>query len=110
MLEKIEEIRDTLLKYLEVRVELVKTETQEKVEEAVVQGVYLVVLLLLGSLVGLFLLLILAELLNEWLESRYLGYLAVLGILLVKIVLWILARKFIQNLIRRLLHRFFNHA
>lgn len=110
MIEKIEEIRQTLLKYLETRVELVKTETQEKVENATVQLMYLMVLLLLGSLALLFLLLMLAELLNEWVESRYLGFVIVLGILLIKTALWILLRKPIQSIIRRLLYEAFKRA
>jgi sensor domain CHASE-containing protein len=110
MLGKIEEIRQTLLKYLEIRVELVKTETQEKVENATVKGSYLMVLMLLGSLAMMFLLLILAVFLNDWLESHYLGFVIIFGLLVFKIIIWIWARRVIQNLIRKLLHRFFNHA
>lgn len=107
MFEKIEEIRDYLYKYLEIRVDLLKTETQERVENIVVQLIYLVVLLLLASMTGIFVFIMLAVLINEWLESRYVGFAIVFGLLMVLTVIWLKADNWMHHLVRRLLFHIF---
>lgn len=108
MLEKLEEIRATLYKYLEVRIDLVKTETQEKAENAAVQLIYVVVLMLLASLAFIFLFIMLAIFLNELLDSRYWGFVIVFGVLVVMTFLWVKSTKNVQQFIRKLLFRVFN--
>lgn len=107
MIEKIEEIRDYLYKYLEARLDLFKTEAQEQIENIVVQIIYLVVLLLLVSLTGIFVFIMLAVLLNEWLDSRYWGFAIVFGLLLIKTIVWIRAGGWVNNIVRRLLYHIF---
>jgi ABC-type multidrug transport system permease subunit len=108
VLEKLEEIRATLYKYLEVRIDLVKTETQEKAENAAVQLIYVVVLMLLASLAFIFLFIMLAIFLNELLDSRYWGFVIVFGVLVVMTFLWVKSTKNVQQFIRKLLFRVFN--
>lgn len=107
MLEKIEEIRDYLFKYLETRVDLLKTEAQESLENIVIQIIYLVVLLLLASMTGIFVFMMIAVLLNEWLESRYAGFAIVFGALLVLTGFWIKADGWVHYTVRRLLYQIF---
>jgi uncharacterized membrane protein YqjE len=107
MLEKIEEIRRYLYKYLETRVDLLKTEVQESLENIVIQIIYLVVLLLLASMTGIFAFMMLAVLLNEWLESRYAGFAIVFGVLLVLTGFWIKTGGWLHRIARRLLYQIF---
>lgn len=107
MLEKIEEIRDYLFKYLETRIDLLKTEAQESLENIVIQIIYLVVLLLLASMTGIFVFMMIAVLLNEWLESRYLGFTIVFGSLLILTGFWIKADGWVHYTVRRLLYQIF---
>ena len=107
MLEKIEEIRHYLQKYLETRLDLLKTEVQESLENIVIQIIYLVVLLLLASMTGIFAFMMLAVLLNEWLESRYAGFAIVFGVLLVLTGFWIKTGEWVHRIFRRLLYHIF---
>ena len=107
MLGKIEEIRDYLFKYLEARVDLLKTEAQESLENIVIQIIYLVVLLLLASMTGIFVFMMIAVLLNEWLESRYAGFAIVFGVLLVLTGFWVKAGGWVHHIVRRLLFQVF---
>lgn len=107
MFEKIEEIRDYLYKYLETRLDLLKTEAQEQLENIVIQIIYLVVLLLLASMTGIFVFMMIAVLLNEWLESRYLGFAIVFGSLLILTGFWIKADSWVHKVVRRLLYHIF---
>jgi Putative Actinobacterial Holin-X, holin superfamily III len=107
MFEKIEEVRNYLFKYLETRLDLIKTETQERLENIVIQLIYLVVLLLLGSLTSIFLFIMLAVGINEWLDSRYAGFLIVFGLLFVATFFWANAGEKVQQWVRQLLFRVF---
>lgn len=107
MFEKIEEVRNYLFKYLETRLDLIKTETQERIENIVIQLIYLFVLLLLASLTGIFLFIMLAVGINEWLDSRYAGFLIVFGILFATTFFWAKAGEKVQQWVRQLLFRVF---
>ena len=108
MFEKIEEVRNYLYKYIETRLDLLKTETQEHVENIVIQLIYLVVLLILASLTGIFLFIILAVGINEWLDSRYAGFAIVFGLLFLVTFFWVKAGGWVQKSVRRMLHWVFN--
>ncbi len=109
MFEKIEELRHYLYKYIETRVELLKTETQEHIENIIIKLVYLVVMLILGSLTGIFVFITLAVGINEWLDSRYWGFVIVFGLLLLTTLLWVNAGKAVQQMVRKMLHWVFKH-
>ncbi len=105
MFKQLEEIRDTLYKYIEVRTELFKAESQEKLENVAVQVVYLVVIICLGFGVALFVLTLIASLLNHWLESRYLGFLIMLILFLLLLALGLLKQNLIKTVIKNILYK-----
>lgn len=100
MLERIEEIRENIFRYLEARIELFTLEMRGKLEEGVVVGIHGIVLALLGTMTTLFLFILLAAYLNELLESRYLGFLIVAGFFLLLSIIWIGAKDFFKSKIR----------
>ena len=100
MLERLEEIRENIFRYLEARIELFTLESRGKLEEGVVVGIHGIVLALLGTMTTIFLFSLLAAYLNEVLESRYLGFLIVAGFFLLLSILWIGAKDFFKSKIR----------
>jgi|GEM_PF-559612 len=101
MLEKIEEIRESIFKYLEARIELFKLETRSKVEEGVVQGIHGIVLGFLATITTIFLFSLLAAWLNHLLDSRYMGFLIVAGFFLVLTIAWYAGKDFFLGMIRK---------
>ena len=101
MLERIEEIRENIFRYLEARIELFTLETRGKLEEGVVVGVHGIVLALLGMMTTIFLFSLLAAYLNEVLNSRYLGFLIVAGFFLLLTLVWLAAKDFFKAKIPR---------
>lgn len=100
MLERLEEIRENIFRYLEARIELFTLETRGKVEEGVVVGIHGIVLALLGTMTTIFLFSLLAAYLNEVTNSRYLGFLIVAGFFLLLTVIWLAAKDFVKSKIR----------
>ena len=100
MLERLEEIRENIFRYLEARIELFTLETRGKLEEGVVVGVHGVVLALLGTMTTIFIFSLLAAYLNEVTNSRYVGFLIVAGFFLILTVTWIAAKEFFKSKIR----------
>ncbi len=100
MLEKLEEVRENIFRYLEARIELFTLETRGKVEEGVVRAVHGVILGFLVTITLIFLLSLLAAFLNEVLESRYLGFLIVAGFFLILTIVWIVAKDSFLGMIR----------
>jgi pilus assembly protein TadC len=104
MFKQLEEIKNTLYKYVEVRTELFKTESQEKIENVAVQVIYLTVIICLSFGVVLFVLILLASLLNQWLESWYIGFLAMLLIFMLLLAFGLLQKNTLKNAIKRLFY------
>ncbi len=100
MLERLEEIRENIFRYLEARIELFTLETRGKLEEGVVVGVHGIVLALLGTMTTIFVFSLLAAYLNEVTESRYMGFLIVAGFFLLLTIVWIAAKEFFKSKIR----------
>ncbi|GAB3899745.1 phage holin family protein [Spirosoma agri] len=100
MLERLEEVRENIFRYLEARIELFTLETRSKVEEGVVVGIHGVVLALLGTMTLIFLFSLLAAYLNEVTDSRYLGFLIVAVFFLVLTIIWATASNFVKSKIR----------
>ena len=100
MLERLEEIRENIFRYLEARIELFTLETRGKLEEGVVVGVHGIVLALLGTMTTIFIFSLLAAYLNEVTNSRYVGFLIVAGFFLILTVTWIAAKEFFKSKIR----------
>ena len=106
MLSQLEEIKDTLFKYFETRIDLFKIETRDKIERAVVMGLYGAILLCIALTVLILLVILLGTFLNKWLDSDYLGFLILLGVFVLKLVIWIVFREKLIKFIRGILVRF----
>lgn len=100
MLERLDEIRENIFRYLEARIELFTLETRGKLEEGVVVGVHGIVLALLGTMTTIFIFSLLAAYLNELTDSRYVGFLIVAGFFLILTVIWMAAKDFFKSKIR----------
>ena len=100
MLERLDEIRENIFRYLEARIELFTLETRGKLEEGVVVGIHGVVLGLLATMTTIFVFSLLAAYLNELTDSRYVGFLIVAGFFLILTVIWIAAKDFFKSKIR----------
>ncbi|MCF0049197.1 phage holin family protein [Dyadobacter sp. LJ53] len=106
MLSQLEEIKDTLFKYFETRIDLFKIETRDKIERAVVMALYGAILLCIALTVLILLVILLGTFLNKWLDSDYLGYLILLGVFVLKLVIWIVFRDKLIEFIRGIIVRF----
>ncbi|GAB3540083.1 phage holin family protein [Spirosoma fluminis] len=100
MLERLEEIRENIFRYLEARIELFTLETRGKVEEGVVVGIHGIVLALLATMTTIFVFSLLAAYLNEVTDSRYLGFLIVASFFLVMTLIWVAGKDFFKSKIR----------
>ena len=72
---------DNLYKYVQTNIEIAKVEVQEKIEDTVKKVALIAVLAITGTLFLIFVLITLSLFLNKVLESQYLGFLIVTGIL-----------------------------
>jgi Putative Actinobacterial Holin-X, holin superfamily III len=106
MLSQLEEIKDTLFKYFETRIDLFKIETRDKIERAVVIGIYAAILLCLGLTILILLVILLGTFLNKWLHSDYLGFVILLGVFIIKLAITIIWRETWIRLIRKIIVRF----
>lgn len=106
MLSQLEDIKDTLFKYFETRIDLFKIETRDKIERAVVMGIYGGVLLCLGLTILILLIILLGTFLNKWLNSDYLGYVILLGVFVIMLVTAIVWKEKWIGMIRKIIVRF----
>ncbi len=101
MLSQLEEIKETLFKYFETRIDLFKIETRDKIERAVVMAVYATVLLCLALTILILVVILLGTFLNKWLDSDYLGYLILLGVFVLKLTICIALKEKLIRFIRK---------
>ena len=106
MLSQLEEIKDTLFKYFETRIDLFKIETRDKIERAVVIGIYAAILLCLRITILILLVILLGTFLNKWLHSDYLGFVILLGVFIIKLAITIIWKETWITLIRKIIVRF----
>ncbi|SKC13772.1 phage holin family protein [Dyadobacter psychrophilus] len=106
MISQLEEIKDTLFRYFETRIDLFKIETRDKIERAVVMALYGAILLCIALTVLILMVILLGTFLNKWLDSDYLGYLILLGVFVLKLVIWIVFREKLIQFIRGIIVRF----
>ncbi|GGC07036.1 phage holin family protein [Dyadobacter sediminis] len=108
MLSQLEEIKDTLFKYFETRIDLFKIETRDKIERAVVMAVYAAILLCIGLTVLILVIILLGTFLNKWLDSDYLGYVILLAFFALLLTICIVLKEkiieFIRGIIVRIMH------
>ncbi|GAB3912105.1 hypothetical protein GCM10028803_54830 [Larkinella knui] len=110
MLEKIEEIRESIFKYLEARIELFKLETRNQVENIALNAVHGIVLGFLITITTIFLFSLLAAYLNEVLDSRYLGFLIVAGFFLLLTLIWAFAKGPVEGMLRKMTYNMLKSA
>ena len=105
MLERLEEIRENIFRYIEARIELFTLETRGKVEEGAITAVHGVILGFLATITTIFLFSLLAAYLNEVTDSRYLGFLIVAGFFLLLTVIWAVSKPSMINIIRKIAYK-----
>jgi uncharacterized membrane protein YqjE len=103
MFRQLEEIRATLLRYLEARIELFQLEQRDRIEQLILKLIYLSVGVFLLFIVGILVIILIAVGLNVWLDSQYAGYLIVLGLFMILALVWFLFRPRWLSILRALL-------
>ena len=105
MFDRLNDIRETLLKYVEARIELLRVDLQGRFEDVIVLLVYFVLLATAATAGLIFLFALLAVAINHWLGSSYLGWLAVFLLFALPFAGLLLFKNFFLRLIRRVLSR-----
>lgn len=109
MFRQIEEIRESLLNYLEARIELLQIEVRERIESVVLTALYFFIGAFLVFITLLFALILLSVGLNIWLDSRYAGYVIILSLFLILSLVWFLFRlqwlTALRSLLTRMAHK-----
>lgn len=106
MISQLEEIKDTLFKYFETRIDLFKIEIRDKVERTVVTALYGGVLVCIALVILILLVILLGTFLNKWLDSDYLGYVILLGFFVLQLVLWLVFKEKLISAIRKFIVKF----
>jgi len=106
MISQLEEIKDTLFKYFETRIDLFKIEVRDKIERAVIMAIYAATLLCIGLTVLILIVILLGTFLNKWLNSDYLGFVILLGFFALILTLCIVFREKFIRFIRKFIVRF----
>ncbi len=106
MLSQLEEIKDTLFRYFETRIDLFKIETRDRIERAVIMAVYGALTLSLFLVIVILGVVLLGTFLNKWLHSDYLGYVILLAVFLLKMIFWLVFKEKWVEIIRSLIIRF----
>lgn len=107
MLNQFEELRDTLYKFIETRIDLLEVETRGYIERIILKLVYVALVLIATLVVVIFLLLLLAIYLNTLLESTYAGHLIIAVFFAVVLAVLLIMRKPSTRLIRWILEKAF---
>jgi predicted PurR-regulated permease PerM len=105
MLERLEEIRENIFRYIEARIELFTLETRGKIEDGAVTAVHGVILGFLATITTIFLFSLLAAWLNEVTDSRYIGFLIVAVFFLILTIIWAISKPSMINLIRKMAYK-----
>lgn len=105
MLERLEEIRENIFRYLEARIELFTLETRGKIEEGAVTATHGIILGFLATITTIFLFSLLAAYLNEVTDSRYLGFLIVAGFFLILTIVWAVSKASMVNVLRKIAYK-----
>lgn len=78
----LDQLRENITALIEAKIALTKIEFQEKLEEIIAQAIFALVKISILLTVLLLLSVLFGSLLNYWLDSRWLGYLVLIGIYL----------------------------
>jgi len=105
MLNQLEELRNTLFRYVETRADLVEVEIRGYIERIILKLVYVSVIIFTSLIVSVFLLILLAIYLNTLLESHFAGYLIVAGFFAIILILLISLKKSFLSTLRWVLEK-----
>jgi len=100
---KVKNLFDSLMGYIDTKVELYKIQFKEEAAKVLVIAVFAIIFSMIGLLLILFLSLFVSEVLNSLFDSRYLGYLIICIFYLLLAVLVYLLRDKIPNTIKNML-------
>ncbi|TDB69045.1 phage holin family protein [Arundinibacter roseus] len=103
MFRQIEEIRETLFKYLETRIELFQIETRDRIEQLIITLLFFLIGASFLIVVLILSILLLVALLNQWLDSRYAGYLIMIGFFAALAGIWFVKRTAVLLFLRRII-------
>ncbi len=107
MLNQFEELRDTLYRFIETRIDLLEVETRGYIEKIILKLVYAALILMAAAILITFLLILLAVYLNALLQSVFAGYLIIAGFFALVLILLIAFRKPCLKFIRWILEKIF---
>ena len=105
MLNQFEELRNTLYKFVETRVDLLEVEVRGYIERIILKLVYAALIVVALSVVSIFLLILLAIYLNTLFDSEFAGYLIVAGFFVVVLIALIVMKKSCLKAIRWILEK-----
>lgn len=100
MSRPIEDLFDTLLRYIESRIDLFKIQTRDRIEQAVVTAIYFAIVACTGLVILILLVIMAGTYLNILLDSAYLGYLILLGFFAVFMTILIWQKEKLQLVLR----------
>jgi uncharacterized membrane protein YqjE len=98
---KINDLRENIVKLIEAKFELTKIEIQEKAEGLISQLIHSMLTLFLAFMLFLFISILLAVGINQWLGSSYWGFVIITGLYLILLLIWIFSKSFIQKTIQK---------
>lgn len=107
MLNQFEDLRDTLYKFIETRINLLEVETRSYIERIILKLVYAALILIAVAILITFLLLLLAIYLNTLLQSVFAGYLIIAGFFALVLILLLGFREACLKFIRWILEKIF---
>ncbi len=96
---KVKNLFDSLMGYIDTRVELYKIQFKEEASKVLVIAVFAIILSMIGLLLILFLSLFVSEVLNALFGNRYIGYLIICLLFLLLGILVYLMRARISDVI-----------
>jgi hypothetical protein len=103
--DNITDLRNNIIKLIEAKFELGKLEIQDKIEWIIVKVFYILLLAFLGLMVLIFINILIAIYLSEWLGNKYLGYIISLFLNVFFILLLVFRKDTIQNSIKHLIEK-----
>lgn len=98
---RINELRENIVKLIEAKFELSKIEIQEKIEGFVSQLIHTILTMFLAFILLIFVSILLAVGINQWLGSSFWGFIIITGFYLILFLIWILNKSTIQKTIQK---------
>ncbi|KQS33881.1 YihY/virulence factor BrkB family protein [Dyadobacter sp. Leaf189] len=96
---------DTVTNFIDDKLNAIRAEVYGRVSKMASPAVYYLLAAIIGLCIMITILLVAGQLLNRWLESDYLGYLILLGFVILLLVLHLALKNKIRDLIGKLLFK-----